>query len=249
MGFILLDLKKSVQLSVTNPDRLYLFDGFERNIKIMNKFLKRLFRLILGLFLYALGIVITMKAHIGYTPWDVLHVGIAQTIGMSIGNVTIIAGIAIGAIAMMFGEKLGLGTVLNMILIGVFLNFLLGLSFLPLITNFTLSVLMINIGLFVIALASYFYIGSGLGAGPRDSLMVALNRKTGIPIGYCRGAIELAAVLIGWKLGGMVGLGTVISAIAIGFYIQITFKILKFEATKINHQTLNQTLKEFFLLN
>lgn len=212
----------------------------------MNKFLRRLLRLILGLFLYALGIVITMKAHIGYTPWEVLHAGIGQTIGTSIGSVSIITGIAIGAIAMLFGEKLGLGTVLNMILIGIFMDFLLGLSVFPVVNNFTLGVLMLIIGLFVIALASYFHIGSGFGAGPRDSLMVALNRKTGFPIGYCRGAIELAVVLIGWKLGGMVGLGTVISALAIGFCVQITFKTLKFEAPKIHHQTLNQIFKDIF---
>jgi len=212
----------------------------------MHKFFKRFFRLILGLFLYALGIAITMKAHIGYAPWEVFHAGIGQTIGMSIGNVSIIAGIVIGGAAMLFGEKLGLGTVLNMILIGVFLDFLLGLSIIPVIDNFGLGIVVLIIGLFVIALASYFYIGSGFGAGPRDSLMVALKRKTGFPIGYCRIAIELAAVLIGWMLGGMVGLGTVISALVIGFCVQVTFKALNFEATKIHHQTINQTFRHLF---
>lgn len=211
--------------------------------KMTKQFFKRLFRLILGLFLYALGIAITMKAQIGYAPWEVFHAGIGQTIGMSIGNVSIIAGITIGAAAMLFGEKLGIGTVLNMILIGVFLDFLLGLSVIPVIDNFGLGVLMLISGLFVIALASYFYIGSGFGAGPRDSLMVALNRKTGFPIGYCRGAIELAAVLIGWLLGGMVGLGTLISAILIGFCVQVTFKALHFDAAKVQHQTVNQTFR------
>lgn len=212
----------------------------------MNNYLRRILRLIFGLFLYALGIVITIKAHIGYTPWEVLHSGIGQTIGTSIGNVSIVAGIILGAIAMLFGEELGLGTLLNMVLIGAFMNLFLGLSFIPVITNPILSVLMINIGFLVIAIASYFYISSGFGAGPRDSLMVALNRKTGFPIGYCRGAIELTAVLIGWKLGGMVGFGTVMSALAIGFYIQIAFKILKFDVTEIHHQTLNQTFKDIF---
>ncbi len=211
-----------------------------------SRFLKRFCRLILGLFLYALGIAITMKAHIGYAPWEVFHAGIGQTVGMSIGNVSIIAGIVLGGVAMLLGEKLGLGTILNMVLIGVFLDYLLGMPIIPVMDQFAWGVVMLVVGLFVIAVASYFYIGSGFGAGPRDSLMVALKRKTGFPIGYCRGAIELAAVLIGWLLGGMVGVGTVISAIAIGFCVQTTFKLLHFEATKVQHQTINQTLKSIF---
>lgn len=105
---------------------------------------------------------------------------------------------------------------------------------------------MLIAGLFIIALATYYYIGSGFGAGPRDSLMVALTRKTGLSIGICRGTIELLAVFIGWTLGGMAGIGTVISAFAMGFCVQITFKMLKFDATKVNHETLDQTYKLVF---
>ena len=101
---------------------------------------------------------------------------------------------------------------------------------------------MMILGLYIIALGSYFYIGSGFGAEPRDSLMVALKRKTGLPIGLCRGMIEVSAVLIGWILGGLVGVGTIISALAIGFCVQSTFKILRFEATTIQHETLIETL-------
>lgn len=210
------------------------------------QFFKRFIRLILGLFLYALGIAVTMNAHIGYAPWEVFHAGIGQTIGMSIGNVSIIAGLIIGTAAMALGERLGLGTILNMILIGVFLDFLLNLELIPVMDSFAPGVILLLGGLFIIALASYFYIGSGFGAGPRDSLMVALKRKTGYPIGYCRGVIELAAVLIGWMLGGMVGLGTILSAVAIGFCVQSTFKLLHFEATGVQHQTLNETFRCLF---
>lgn len=209
----------------------------------MKQFGFRFSRLILGLFLYALGIAITMKAHIGYAPWEVFHAGIGQTIGMSIGNVSIVAGIIIGILAMFLGEKLGLGTILNMVLIGVFLDALLGLPLIPVLNSFVLGIPMLILGLFIIALASYFYIGSGFGAGPRDSLMVALKRKTGFPIGYCRIAIELAAVGIGWLLGGLVGIGTLISAVAIGFCVQTTFKALGFEATAVRHETVDATFR------
>lgn len=212
----------------------------------MKQFYIRLLRLIWGLFLYSLGIVVTMNAHIGYAPWDVFHVGFAKMIGMSIGTASIITGVFIGIITVLLGEKLGLGTILNMVLIGVFLDMLLKFHIIPVANNGLLGVIMMIVGLFIIALASYFYIGSAFGAGPRDSLMVALTRKTGLPVGVCRGTIELLAVLVGWRLGGMLGIGTIISAFVIGFCIQITFKLLKFNATEVKHETLDRTYKMLF---
>jgi uncharacterized protein len=205
-----------------------------------------LFRLIFGLFLYALGIAVTLKANVGYAPWDVLHVGLAKSTGMTIGLASILVGVLIVAVSFFLGEKLGLGTILNMILIGVFLDLILKANLIPAMDNFIWGVIMLIVGLFVISLASYFYIGSGFGAGPRDSLMVSLARKTKLPIGFCRGAIEVIAVAIGWKLGGMVGIGTVIAALAIGFCIQITFRVLKFDAKKVKHQTFMGTYKALF---
>jgi uncharacterized membrane protein YczE len=202
-------------------------------------------RLTWGLFLYALGIVVTLKANVGYAPWDVFHVGVSKIIGISIGNASIITGVIIGIIAVLLGEKIGLGTILNMILIGVFLDMILLFKIIPDANSFVFGVIMLISGLFIIALASYFYIGSAFGAGPRDSLMVALTRKTRLPIGICRGIIELIAVFVGWRLGGMLGIGTVISAFAIGFCVQIIFKVLKFDATKIKHETLNRTFSQF----
>jgi uncharacterized protein len=210
-------------------------------------FFLRLLRLIFGLFLYALGIVITLKAYVGYAPWDVLHVGLAKTTGMSIGLASILVGILIVVVAFLLGEKLGVGTILNMILIGVFLDIILKMNIIPAMDNFVWGVVMLIVGLFVISLATYFYIGSGFGAGPRDSLMVSLARKTKLPIGLCRGTIEVIAVVVGWKLGGLVGIGTVIAALAIGICIQITFRILNFDAKKIEHQTLTETYKSLFI--
>ncbi|MBP1745362.1 MAG: hypothetical protein H6Q58_2340 [Firmicutes bacterium] len=209
----------------------------------MKQFLIRLLRLICGLLLYALGIVVTLKAHVGYAPWEVFHVGLANTMGMSIGTASILTGLVIGLLAIMLGEKLGLGTILNMVLIGIFLDIILEFNVIPVANNFVIGIIMLLAGLFIISLASYFYIGSAFGAGPRDSLMVALTRKTGLPIGLCRGAIEVAAVLVGWKLGGMVGIGTIISAFAIGFCIQTTFKVLKFDAKEVKHESLDKTFK------
>jgi len=102
---------------------------------------------------------------------------------------------------------------------------------------------MMFLGLFIISFASYFYIGSGFGAGPRDSLMVAIERKTGLAVGISRGIIEGSAVVVGWFLGGPVGLGTVLAALGISFCIQAVFSLMKFEATMVTHETLNATLQ------
>lgn len=210
---------------------------------MMNLFSIRLLKLIWGLFLYALGIVVTINAHIGYLPWDVFHVGLAQTTGMSIGVASIVVGVIIGILAVLLREKLGLGTVLNMVLIGVFMDGILNLHVIPTASNFVIGSFMMILGLFIIAFGSYFYIGSAFGAGPRDSLMVALTRITKLPIGVCRAIIELLAALVGWQLGGMLGAGTILSAFAIGFCVQIIFKALKFRPTTIQHESLDQTFK------
>ena len=209
----------------------------------MKKLIEQFFRLIAGLFLYAFGIVLTMKANIGYAPWEVFHAGVGKTIGMTIGNVSIITGLLIVLLTFMMGEKLGLGTLLNMVLIGVFMDILLGFGIIPTMTHWLSCFMVLVAGLFVISFASFFYIGSGFGAGPRDSMMVALTRKFGLPVGLCRGGIELAAVISGWILGGMVGVGTVFSAFFIGFCVQVTFWMLRFNPTNVHHETLDQTLK------
>ena len=207
------------------------------------QFFTRLLILHIGLLLYSLGIALTLNAQIGYAPWEVLHVGMSKTFGLSIGTISIIVGLVILMVTAFFGEDVGIGTIANMIVIGLVLDLILFLDFLPIAGNFFFGILMLVSGLFVIALGSYFYIASAFGAGPRDSLMVLLTRKTGLPIGICRGGIELSTVLIGWQLGGLVGIGTVISALTIGFCVQITFKLLRFDPTKITHERIQETYK------
>jgi len=209
----------------------------------VKQFIARILNLIFGLFLYALGIVITIRANIGYSPWDVFHTGLAQKTGISIGTASILTGMVIVGIVLVLGEKIGLGTLLNMILIGVFIDLIFMSDLIPKQEKMVFGLLMLVIGLFVISVGSYFYIKAAFGAGPRDSLMVVLNRKTKLPVGVCRSVIELVVTIIGWILGGMVGIGTVISAIAIGFFIQFTFALLKFVPSAVEHETLHQTYK------
>jgi uncharacterized membrane protein YczE len=207
----------------------------------MRRYSERLARLFLGLFLYALGVVITMKANIGYAPWEVFHAGVGLALGLKIGVVSIFAGLVICLITLLLGEKLGIGTFFNMIFIGLFIDLLLSYENFYTAQSFFAGIVQLVFGLFVISVASFFYISSGFGAGPRDSLMVALARKTNLPVGVCRAFIELLVVLCGWMLGGMVGLGTVISAVMIGFCIQVSFKLLHFDPTKIVHEDFHAT--------
>lgn len=208
----------------------------------MRHFLIRLSSLVFGLFLFAVGIVLTMQANVGYAPWDVFHAGLARVSGISIGIVSIFVGLAILVVVLLLGERFGLGTVLNMVLIGLFIDLLLGPVAVPRSSVWYLSWPMLIGGLFVIALGSFFYIRSGFGAGPRDSLMVALARRTRWPVGVCRAGVELAAVGGGWLLGGPVGVGTVVAAFAVGFCVQITFRLLRFDPKAVRHESLAETV-------
>ena len=195
--------------------------------------------MIAGLLFYAVGIVLGIKANIGYAPWEVFHVGIVRTTGFSLGITSIIVGIVILIIVTLSGEKLGLGSIFNMILIGLFIDAIF--SHIPIAKNQIIGTIILISGLFSISLGSFFYIRSGFGVGPRDNLMIVLARRTKFPVGICRFAIELLVTTIGWFLGGMIGFGTVISVVLIGFFIQITFKVFRFDVKAVKHETLRET--------
>ncbi|BES63903.1 membrane protein [Gottschalkiaceae bacterium SANA] len=207
----------------------------------MNQYTRRLFKLNSGLFFVALGIAMTIKAHIGYGPWEVFHAGLAQTFNISMGLASILDGLFIGVIIVLAGERIGIGTVLNMVMIGLWIDLIM-----PLLKEqqtFRDGFIFLAMGLFVISYGLYFYMSAGLGAGPCDSLMVAITRRTKRSIGSCRGSMEVLVVVLGWSLGGMIGPGTVISAIGLGFCIQTTFKLLKFDAVEIRHETIKDTYR------
>jgi uncharacterized protein len=207
----------------------------------MKLFIIRFINLMFGLLLYAIGIAITLRANIGYAPWDAFHAGLSQKAGISFGTASIIVGIVVGVIVTVLGEKIGLGTILNMVLIGIYIDIIIFTGILPLSQSYVTGIPMLLAGLFIIAVGTYFYIKSGFGSGPRDSLMVVINRKTRIPVGICRIMVELTITFAGWALGGMVGIGTVISGVAIGFFVQLVFNVLKFNPASVQHETLKQT--------
>ena len=203
----------------------------------------RVGRLITGLFYYAIGIMLTIKAEIGYSPWDVFHAGIANTFDVPFGVTTIGVGAIIVVLATILGETVGIGTLLNMLLIGVFLDLIIWSGVIPTATNLWTGIAMLTAGMVVIAIATFFYISSGFGAGPRDSLMVALHRKTNLPVGLCRGIIEVLVTILGFLMGGLVGIGTIVTATLIGPFIQIVFHIVCFDPRTLHHESLADTYR------
>lgn len=204
---------------------------------------KRLIMLVFGLFLFALGVVLVMQSNLGYGPWELFQAGLTNILPLTIGQATVLVGVVIVVTILILKEIIGIGTLANMALIGVFMDMILSWGIIPLVQGIPLGLIFTTLGLFTIAFGSYFYIASGFGAGPRDSLMVAIRRRTGLPIGVCRSMLECSAAFAGWLLGGPLGLGTVITAIFLGPCVQLVFRLFSFEAISIVHENLFDTLK------
>lgn len=171
-------------------------------------------RLLLGLFLYGIGISMMVRAGIGLAPWDVLTQGITIQTGLAFGLVTVLIGVGVLVLWMPLGERFGIGTVLNALLVGPSAQ--LGLWAIPEAQGLIAQWGLFAAGLVLLAAATGLYIGAGFGSGPRDGLMTGLHRRTGWPIWVVRTLIETAVLLTGWWLGGSVGWGTLAFACFIG---------------------------------
>ena len=215
----------------------------------MKEYAVRTTRLIFGLFLFGLGSFLTIRANIGLAPWDALSMGLSYLTGLSYGGAVALSGLFIAGIDLLCKEKIGFGTLLNALLIGTFVDIIAWLKLVPMMQSFWTGLPMLLLGLFIISLGSYFYIGAGLGCGPRDALMVAMcKRMNRVPVGVVRSGVEGAALLTGWLLGAKVGIGTVISMLGIGFMIQLTFKLLRFDVKGMVHEDVIDTRREFIRL-
>lgn len=209
----------------------------------MDKIIKRVAKLFLGLFLYALGIVMTINANLGLAPWDVFHQGLAKNVGITMGLASIYVGIIITVLDSLLGERLGWGTLSNMIVIGTLIDVLMLNHLVPVFQSIVPRFIMMFLGMFVIGVASYFYISSGFGSGPRDGLMVALTKKTNKSVRFIRNCIEMSALVVGYALGGSVGIGTVIMALSCGYFVQLAFKLFKYDVKKTKHRFIDEDIK------
>lgn len=174
---------------------------------------RRLSRLLLGLVLCGVGIALMVRADLGLGPWDVLHQGLSNRTGVPIGTVGIVVGIVVLLGWIPLRERLGIGTVLNVLIIGVVID--LVLWWMPDLRSMGVRVAALVVGTFLFGPGSGFHIGARLGAGPRDGLMTALAAR-GWTVRRVRTLMELAVLVIGFLLGGSVGAGTVLFAATIG---------------------------------
>ncbi len=186
---------------------------------------KTLFVLILGLWLFGTGEAFLIDASIGQSPWTVLADGLAKTLNMSIGETTFLTSIVVLLFWIPLKRRPGLGTVMNILVIATAIDVMTPL--LPTPTNIVAQTVEALFGILLVGVASALYITCNVGAGPRDGLMTGLNEKTGIRVGRVRTGIEIVVLTIGWLLGGVVGIGTLLFALLIGQSVAIAFGLVE----------------------
>lgn len=204
--------------------------------------IKKIVLLLSGFFAYGLGITCTVNANLGLGPWDAFHQGLSNQFGFTMGAAIQIAGATIMITNLFLNEKIGWGTVGNVYFIGFFLDLVQNSGLIPVFDAFIPRLLMMIAGMMIISLATLLYLSAQLGSGPRDGLMVALTKRLKLPVGVIRSAIELTVLIIGYFMGGSVGWGTLIMAFGLGFFIQLTFTLFRFDVHQVQHRTIDQDI-------
>lgn len=179
-----------------------------------------------GIFILALGAATLITANIGVATWDVLHIGLARISSVSVGRWVQIVGITMVLMTCVFERKRPVvGSLLNIILVGFFLNIILGINIIPHFENIGARILLLIIGIILMGIGSGMYVASKVGAGPRDGMTLFLARRFSISVRLARTILEILALTIGWLIGGPVSIGTFISIPLIGPVMQASLKV------------------------
>jgi uncharacterized membrane protein YczE len=185
---------------------------------------RRILQLLAGLFLYGIAIAMMVRAGIGVAPWDVLTQGLSRQTGISFGVLTVVIGAVVLLLWIPIRQKPGVGTVLNVLLIGPAAD--VGLAWIPQQHEPVLQGLLFAAGLALLAVATGLYIGARLGPGPRDGLMTGIHNRYGWKLWIVRTGIEVTVLAVGWLLGGQVGIGTLAFALLVGPMVGVTLPLL-----------------------
>jgi len=172
------------------------------------------FFLCFGLMLFGLGEGLLIVSFTGASPWSVLSQGISLNVNLSIGTITFFISVAVLILWIPLGQKPGMGTILNAIIIALMID--LCIKFVPTPSNYFYQLILAIISVITVGIGGGIYLVSNLGAGPRDGLMIGLQKKTNLPVAAVRAFLEISVVSIGWYLGGTVGVGTLLFAFGIG---------------------------------
>lgn len=195
---------------------------------------KTFFVLMLGLWLFGTGEAFLVNAGIGQSPWTVLAYGLAKTFGLTIGETTFLTSVFVLLLWIPLKRRPGLGTVMNILVVALALQVMINI--LPSPTNFAAQLVEVLIGIAIVGIASGLYITCNVGPGPRDGLMTGLNARTGIRVGRVRLGIEVIVLTIGWALGGIVGIGTLLFAVLIGQAVAMSFGVVERLSPHTGHQ-------------
>ena len=196
-----------------------------------NTFLRDFFVIQIGFSLFGLSIATMIRSNLGTSPWAVLEVAFSNLTGITPGRMSIIVGFIVLLGALALREKIGWGTIGNILFIGLWEDLFLGMIS-SVENNIVLQVSMLLAAIFTMGIASAIYIGVDAGAGPRDSLMLAVHRTSRLSLRLGRAMIEIIVVAVGWILGGPLGVGTVIFALLIGPSVQWAFRLFKVKTHK-----------------
>lgn len=187
----------------------------------------RCFYITLAFMIIGVAIDVSIKANLGVSSWTVFHLGISKHVGLKQGQVSQLVGLLIVALSYFLGIKPALGTVLNMVLIGWFADLSASLKIIPPAESMPVGIIFIAISVFLTGFGGAMYMSAGLGAGPRDSLMLALTKRTNWPVGRIKTYMEVTVVALGWLLGGPVGIGTIAFAISVGPTVERSFEFFR----------------------
>ena len=172
------------------------------------------FFLCFGLTIFGLGEGLLIVSFTGASPWSVLAQGISLNVNLSIGTITLLISIAVLILWIPLGQKPGMGTIFNALIIAIMID--LCIKYVPTPSNYIHQLLLAVISVVMVGIGGGIYLVSNLGAGPRDGLMIGLQKLTNFPIAVVRATLEISVVSIGWYLGGTVGIGTLLFAFGIG---------------------------------
>jgi uncharacterized protein len=191
----------------------------------------RVVQLLGGLVISAVGIWLTIQARLGVAPWEVLHIGLASRLGVGVGTASILVGALLVVVVATAGIRPGIGTVLNVVTIGVVLNLLLALPLLDAVADAAVvwRVAVLSLGIVVFGFGCAMYVGAHLGPGPRDGLMVAVHVRGRVSIGVARAISESTGLALGWVLGGPVGVGTLVFVVCAGPAVALAFRLLRLQ--------------------
>lgn len=199
-----------------------------------------------SLFINGFGVYLTIHADIGAGPWDVFNLGLSKTFGILYGSASITVSLLILCIDIVLREPIGVAMFIDALVVGKAVDFFRYIQVVPLPGTLPGRIAMLFVGLVIMGYTQFFYMRSALGCGPRDTLLVGLARHLPrIPIGVISIFLLSMATLIGFLLGGPVGIGTLLCAFCAGPIMQAAFRTVRFDATGIQHQRLTDTAKVF----